>query len=253
MVYDRAGKRLAPAGAGSLLLTQVPFRLWVTLGGEPQEGPGFLVHVSDIRSALAEALEKERVKASHTLDVMGWARGVMKDKFRDFKLLRLEVELNERLKVSWRTEDQEMIQVTKKYELAASHRLWNPDWGEKRNFAVYGKCSNPRGHGHNYILEVTLRGKPDRRTGQAADLEEIDRVVRENVIERFDHKNLNEDTSEFAEMIPTVENMVKVFWELLLGKFSRGELVRVAVWETAKTYAEYFGPTAGPLRYSDAV
>ena len=140
-----------------------------------------------------------------------------------------------------------------KYELAASHRLWKADWDAKRNFEVYGKCSNRRGHGHNYLLEVTLRGKPDRRTGQVADMEEVDRVVRENVIERFDHKNLNEDTEEFADLIPTVENMAKVFWELLLGKFSRGELARVAVWETEKTYAEYFGQGAGPLRSSESV
>ncbi len=78
-------------------------------------------------------------------------------------------------------------------------------------------------------------------------------MVNKEVIERFDHKNLNEDTAEFAELIPTVENMAKVFWDILLGKFGEAELARVAVWETDKTYAEYFGPEVGPLRYSDSV
>jgi len=150
-------------------------------------------------------------------------------------------------------ERQEMIQVSRKYKIASSHRLYNPDWDEIRNTEVYGKCSNLKGHGHNYLLEVTLRGKPDRKTGELTNLDQVDKVVREQIIDRFDHKNLNEDTSEFKELIPTVENMVKVFWELMTGRFGKAELVRVAVWETEKTYAEYFGPIAGELRYSDSV
>ena len=134
-----------------------------------------------------------------------------------------------------------MIQVTTKYELAASHRLWNSKWDIDKNLKVFGKCSNPAGHGHNYLLELTLSGQPDAETGQIVDIEEVDDVVREHIIEPFDHKNLNEDTEEFAEVIPTVENIAKVFWDKLLGKFSNAILSRVKIWETPKTYAEYFG------------
>ena len=146
-----------------------------------------------------------------------------------------------------------MIQITTKYELAASHRLHSADWSAEQNEVAFGKCSNPAGHGHNYLLEVTLRGHPDRASGEVTDLEEFRRLVQSEIIDRFDHKNLNEDCEEFAELMPTVENMAKVFWDRLIYRFVNVELYRVAVWETPTTYAEYFGPGAGPLRWSSRV
>ena len=253
LIYHPDQQKLALGGVGCLSLVQVPVRLWVTLAGPVPVDEGFLVHVAKINAALRQSLAEQEIKIRNSLEVFEWAREVLKRKFPDFNVLRLKLELSDRLSITWLKERQEMIQVSKKYELAASHRLCNPDWDDKRNTEVYGKCSNHQGHGHNYLLEVTLRGKPDRKTGELTNLDEVDKVVRQQIIDRFDHKNLNEDTPEFKELIPTVENMVKVFWELMIGRFGQAELVRVAVWETEKTYAEYFGPIAGELRYSDSV
>jgi len=253
LVCEPARQRLVWGGVGRLSLEQIPVRLWITLEGPVPADEGFLVHVAQIDAALRQNLKTQDVKISNGLGVLAWSRAVLENKFPEFNLLQIRLELSDRLSVIWLRERQEMIQVSRKYEMAASHRLYNPNWNDKRNTEVYGKCSNRRGHGHNYVLAVTWRGKPDRNTGELTNLDEADKVVREQIIDRFDHKNLNDDTDEFKILIPTVENMAKVFWDLLAGRFGKAELVRVAVWETKKTCAEYFGPSAGELRYSDSV
>ena len=253
LTIDAADGRVTQGWGGQISLGRVPVRLWVTLEGPPAPATGFLVNVADIKAAFQEALKQQRLKAQNPADLFDWARQVVRQRFAPLKLIRLKLELNEQLTLTSRPEDYDMVQVTKKYELAAAHKLWNDDWDQQHNFEVFGKCSNPRGHGHNYTVEITIRGKPDRKTGRLADLQEMDQLVRQNILDRFDHKNFNEDTVEFAHLIPTVENMAKVFYELLDGKFEKAQLTRVAVWETADTYAEYFGPQAGPLRFSSSV
>jgi len=238
---DYKAARLAAGAINSLSLTQVPVKLWVTLEGEIDFESGMLVNVAHIERAFRGVLAAEEVKASDSREILMWAKQLIEHKFFNLRLLELWLDISDKLSIGLGGEGEKMMQLTTKYEFAASHRLWNADWDAERNFAEYGKCSNPQGHGHNYLLEITLRAK-NQEGGQIADLREVERVVRERVIERFDHKYLNADTSEFAELIPTVENIAKVFWELLIGQFGRGELYRVAIWETAKTYAEYFGP-----------
>ena len=146
-----------------------------------------------------------------------------------------------------------MMAVTKRYEIAASHTLKRDDWDRQRNIEAFGKCANPTGHGHNYMVEITVSGELDEQTGMIGDYGLIDRTVMEWIIDRFDHKNLNTDTAEFAELNPTVENMAKVFWELLYGRFGDAQLRRVRVWETTKTYADYYGEDAGNLRDIESV
>jgi 6-pyruvoyltetrahydropterin/6-carboxytetrahydropterin synthase len=251
LTVNTVGGKVTPGGAR--LWWEASVRLWVTLEGQAGEGTGFLVNVAEIKAALRRDLEEREVTAKEPGDLFRWARKVVREKFGEFKLIRLKLDMSEQMSVAGGVEDDDMVEITKKYELAAAHKLWNDEWDQKRNFEVFGKCSNPRGHGHNYTLEVTIQGKPDSRTGLIASQQEIDKIVEGRIIERFDHKNLNEDTAEFAELVPTVENMAKVFFELLEGEFETGRLVRVAVWETPSTYAEYFGPQAGPLRFSDSV
>ena len=154
------------------------------------------------------------------------------------------MDINESLSIGWLSLNPDMIQVTRKYEIAASHQLLNPDWDEAKNLRVFGKCYNPQGHGHNYTLELTLEGQPDSETGQIADLDTVDRIVDEQIIERFDHKHLNKQTQEFAKVNPTVENMTKVFWKLLEGRFDKAKLAKIGLWETPRTYAEYSGPVS---------
>ena len=133
---------------------------------------------------------------------------------------------------------QNMVSVTESFEFAASHRLYCPSMSEEENRALFGKCANPNGHGHNYVVEVTVRGTPDATTGRVGDIQEMESIVKERVVDRFDHKHLNLDCPEFAELNPSVENITTVIWKLLDRRFEPARLAKVRVWETPKTYAE---------------
>jgi 6-pyruvoyltetrahydropterin/6-carboxytetrahydropterin synthase len=133
------------------------------------------------------------------------------------------------------------VRVTQCFEFAAAHRLHCPSLSDVQNREVFGKCNNPNGHGHNYQLEVTVSGEPDARSGVVLPVTHMERVVKERVIDRFDHKHLNLDCAEFRELNPSVEHITRVIWGLLEGQFAPARLARVRVWETGKTYAEYEG------------
>lgn len=253
LTVDATSGQVAPGWHQGVSWQAVPVRLWVTLEGRTGEATGFLVNVAEIKKALHRHLEQEELTVQGPEDVLGWARRIIRDSFEGLRLIRVKLDMSENLSIAGGPEDDAMVEVTKKYELAAAHKLWNDDWDMQRNLEVFGKCSNPRGHGHNYTLEVTIRGKPDSRSGQIVHPKEIDDIVGRVIVDKFDHKNLNEDVEEFAGLMPTVENMAQVFFELLEGQFESVQLARVAVWETPSTYAEYFGPAAGPLRFSDSV
>ena len=134
-----------------------------------------------------------------------------------------------------------MVTFTQSFEFAASHRLSCSDLTETENRKLFGKCSNPHGHGHNYVVEVSVAGEPSKVPGNVVDVTHLDQVVRERVVEPFDHRNLNIECPEFAGMNPTVENIAKVIWDRLEGSFERCRLQKIRVWETPKTYAEYTG------------
>jgi 6-pyruvoyltetrahydropterin/6-carboxytetrahydropterin synthase len=226
-------------GLGSdLRCGQIPLWLWVTFEGDCGES-GMVVNVSEIGGILRQVIAEREVICEGTLGLLGWVRQEMGGVFENCRLVRVQVDVNEFLEITYDSMESEMIRLTRKYELAASHCLHNKKWDAQKNSEVYGKCANPAGHGHNYLLEVTLSGLIDNESGQIACLEEVDGVVAGEILRRFDHKNLNEDTQEFAERVATVENMAKVFWDRLIGKFGAAELVKIKLWETAKTYAEY--------------
>lgn len=132
------------------------------------------------------------------------------------------------------------VYVTRAYEFAAAHRLHSPALSEEENCRIFGKCNNPNGHGHNYGLEVTVRGQVDPRSGLACRIGEIDAVVNECVVDRFDHRHLNLDLPEFAELNPTSENIAVVIWNLLRPRLG-DQLHRVCVRETERNYFEYYG------------
>lgn len=134
-----------------------------------------------------------------------------------------------------------MVDMTQSFEFSASHRLYCPDLNDEDNRRVFGKCSNVNGHGHNYVVDVTVAATPDAKTGVVVELPRFERTVKEHVIERFDHRHLNADCDEFRQLNPTVENITRIIWEKLAGRFDPARLVRVRVWETPKTYAEYDG------------
>lgn len=153
----------------------------------------------------------------------------------------LTLSLSPFLSMSARAEESPMLRLSQKFEFSASHRLFNRDCSEEENRRLFGKCSNPNGHGHNYELQVTLAGGPDPIDGVLANLPDFERIVASAVIDRFDHKNLNVDVPEFAELIPSVENIARVIYRLLKPRFddAGAALAAVTVWETPKTWCEY--------------
>ena len=135
-----------------------------------------------------------------------------------------------------------MVLLTRKIEFSASHRYDNPALSPEENRRVFGKCNNPHGHGHNYEVQVTLKGHPNA-AGVLVDVPAFERIVATTVIDRFDHKNLNLELPEFRDtgLIPTVENIAMTIYRLLKPKFSDAgaQLASVTVWETPKTWSEY--------------
>ncbi|MBC8105844.1 MAG: 6-carboxytetrahydropterin synthase, partial [Anaerolineae bacterium] len=133
-----------------------------------------------------------------------------------------------------------MVLLSQKFEFSASHRLHNPKFTEEQNRIAFGKCNNPHGHGHNYEVQVTLKGEPDDN-GIVMDVPKFERVVDDTIIKRFDHKNLNLEIAEFRELNPTVENIAMVIYRLLKPVLTkdRAMLHGVTVWETPKTWCEY--------------
>jgi 6-pyruvoyltetrahydropterin/6-carboxytetrahydropterin synthase len=132
------------------------------------------------------------------------------------------------------------IELGRRYRFVASHRLHNPALSEEENWHFYGKCNNPYGHGHNYILEVLVSGKVDPATGMIANLADLDGFVEREVLEPFDHKSLNEDVAAFRGAVPTTENLcVEIFRRL--KPFPKAKLERVRVQETSNNSFEYAG------------
>ena len=141
-----------------------------------------------------------------------------------------------------------MLVMTQSFEFSASHRLACPGLSDEENYRLFGKCSNPHGHGHNYVLEVSASASDKAALPL---LPELDRIVRREIIERFDHKNLNVECAEFANLNPTVENIAQVIFDRLETRLETGRLTKVRVWETAKTYAECLSASEtspGPTR-----
>jgi 6-pyruvoyltetrahydropterin/6-carboxytetrahydropterin synthase len=132
------------------------------------------------------------------------------------------------------------LELGRRYRFAASHRLYTDRLSEEENARVFGKCANPYGHGHNYVLEVSLSGAVDPATGMIANLAELDNFVEREVIEVFDHHSLNEDVAAFRDVVPTTENLCIEIYERLKS-FPKAKLERVRVQETTNNSFEYAG------------
>lgn len=133
------------------------------------------------------------------------------------------------------------ISVYRKEHFNAAHRLYNPDWTAEKNNQVFGKCSNPSYHGHNYDLFVKLYGPIDPETGYVYDMKLLSELINEKVIRKFDHKNLNLDTDEFKSLNPTAENIAVVIWNILRKEIEDKYDLTVRLYETERNYVEYNG------------
>lgn len=134
-----------------------------------------------------------------------------------------------------------MIYVTRRAEFSASHFYHNPAFSPEENRRIFGKCSNPHGHGHNYTLEVTVSGDVDPATGMVMDLKELKTLLEAEVLQLMDHRFLNKEVAVFSSTIPTTENIAIEIWKLLAPKLKSGRLHRIRLYETPDLYVDYFG------------
>jgi 6-pyruvoyltetrahydropterin/6-carboxytetrahydropterin synthase len=134
-----------------------------------------------------------------------------------------------------------MVYLTRKIEFSAAHRYHNPAFSAEENRRIFGKCNNPNGHGHNYVLEVTVGGETDPQTGMVLDLKELKELMEREVMERMDHRSLNDEVPELAGQIPTCETIAAFIWKLLEPKIRLGRLTRVRLWESPDLYVDCYG------------
>jgi 6-pyruvoyltetrahydropterin/6-carboxytetrahydropterin synthase len=234
-----------PAGEGLAVF----FELAVTLEGAVEEKTGFVVNVLDIDKEVREFVvpvfaewirryfrEGRHAGFTEIAEFLAESREKLQGRFANTKVGELALQLNPLRKVAIDSRRGDMIYFSEKFEFAATHKLWNDSLTEQENFSVFGKCANPAGHGHNYIVEVTVKAK-------SGDLRiaDFEKVVDERLIRILDHKNLNIDVQHFSKVIPTVENLAVFAWEKLAGQFGKAELHCVTIQETDRTSCTYYG------------
>ena len=133
------------------------------------------------------------------------------------------------------------VTINRKEHFNAAHRLYNESWSDEKNEAVFGKCNNPNWHGHNYEVIVSLTGEPDADTGFVYDMKKLSNLIKDKVLDRFDHKNLNLDVTEFKNLNPTAENIVKVIYDLLRPEIEDQYEMKITLYETERNFVEYPG------------
>lgn len=226
----------------------------VYYSGEIDPRDGMIVNLSDLKPVIAQAtgpldgrfLDREVEHFQHVRPTCENLVNFLWDRLPAHMgagvLARVCLEENARLRVQKirLDENRTQMKLTRSYEFAAAHRLHVPSMPDQDNSALYGKCNNPQGHGHNYGLEVTIEGEPNAQTGAIISGVELDKMVDEEIFERFDHKHLNEDCPEFRSLVPTSENLARVIFEILQKKLDGNgrRLSKIGLHETQKNYFE---------------
>ncbi len=247
---DRAGSNSfasKPAGEGLSIFLE----LSVEIHGSLAADTGFVVNVVDIDRNVrefvvplfAQRIRQDYGQARHVglsvmIELLRSTWNQLSDKFGSVRLGKLSLKLNPFRRIAMKSEDLEMVYFCERFEFAAMHKLWNDDFSEQKNFEVFGKCANPSGHGHNYVVEVAIKMPASRDDFRIGDFE---KTVDSELIKLLDHKNLNADVEQFSRTIPTMENIAAFAWNRLADKLPHAALHRVTVWETDKTYCTYYG------------
>jgi len=133
------------------------------------------------------------------------------------------------------------VTISRKAHFNAAHRLFNPNWSDEKNFEIFGKCSNPNFHGHNYELIVSITGEINPETGFVMNLDELKQIIQEQVDDYLDHKNLNLEIPEFKNLNPTVENISVVIWSRIREKLDAKLKLKITLFETPRNFVEYSG------------
>lgn len=220
----------------------------VTVTGKPDAETGYLCNIvildQQLRDiAIPESIrylgETDRPRPAPLLDRC-WHH-MIGSLPQQAELVRLELVTTPYQYFAIDREHPNVIEISQQFEFSAAHRLHCPKFSDEENRRLFGKCNNPNGHGHNYVVEVAVAGRMDPVTGQMISIAALEETVKTRIVDRFDHKHLNEDCPDFRELNPTVENIAQVVWQLLDGAFGEAKLQRVRVYETPKTWAEFRG------------
>jgi 6-pyruvoyltetrahydropterin/6-carboxytetrahydropterin synthase len=220
------------------------FTLHTTLTGEVDPASRYLRNIKEI-DAIARKVGIPVVEDAVRQNTFGGGGRVLQTLFDRLKdgwppatLDCLSLAISPYQKWEIRRQEVPMVRLSQKFEFSASHRLHNPSLADDVNTQTYGKCNNPHGHGHNYELQVTVAGVPDS-SGMIINVPDLERIVSDTVVRKFDHKNLNVELTEFKDVIPTVENIAMTIYRLLKPALGKTKLASVTVWETPKTWCEY--------------
>lgn len=244
---DQAINRWAGSAGGDCL--EVYWTLRAIVSGEPDTRSGYLCNIKQIDQLLNETVVPH---LQHDPEDSNQPSGIASAIRRVFPLAvqhcpssvnleSLELFVSPYTRFMVVDGEKEMVRLTRSFEFSAAHRLHCEQFSEEENRNIFGKCGNPHGHGHNYVVEVTVSGMPDSQSGMLIPMNEFDHIVYERVITRYDHKHLNIECAEFQQLNPSVENIARSIWDRLCDAFDRVSLTHVRVWETPKTYAEYSG------------
>ena len=226
------------------------FALWVDLKSQLNPDTGFVVNVSEIDKLIrlrvipqisrwmqAFFANRKTPTLWDIVALLGTCWPIIADGFPDKKLTQLRLELNPFRTISIQVEADGMFTFSEKFEFSAMHQLWNEKFDEATNYELFGKCANPAGHGHNYVLEVHVQSAIEQvNDGWTSDYQQ---VVKEGFLDLVDHKNLNVDVPGLEKLNPTVENLAYFAWEKLEGKFKNGKLAKITIWENDRTFCSY--------------
>ena len=218
------------------------FSLDATVAGHPDPETGCVLNIKEIDQMIRQRgipLTADYLRSGRRdpADLLRQLFQTLQHAWPGSELQSLRLRLTPFLSFQLFAREHPMVRLSQKFEFSASHRLHNPKLTDEQNRALFGKCNNPHGHGHNYVLEVTLAGPA---AGQL-QIPAFERIVSTAVIDPFDHKNLNVEVSQFRELIPSVENIAMVIYKILKSPLEKAgaKLAAVTAWETSKTWCEY--------------
>lgn len=225
------------------------FCVRVQVVGQPDPQTGYLCDIRDLDAIIRTASSKvDGVNPPSGWEALAahfW-RQTAETLPATITLAKMEILASPYLCFAIDKETPNMILTTEQFEFAASHRLHCPELSDEENRRIFGKCNYPSGHGHNYLVDVTIAHAQDTPPKSRLPLGRLEEIVSDRVLRRFDHKHLNLDLEEFQSVNPTVENIAKAIWNLLDSALAPARLVNVRVHETAKTWADYGGDHSPP-------
>ncbi|WP_240689242.1 6-carboxytetrahydropterin synthase [Ammoniphilus sp. YIM 78166] len=224
------------------------YSLEVTVEGALDVKSGIVVNITDMDRVIKDVIENEfdgrflnrehpyfETVVPTTENIVKYLWNTLKDKFRPHTLQKIR--LYEHAFLFAEKEEGPLVQFTRKYHFSAAHRLHSDQLSDEENQRIFGKCNNPYGHGHNYYLEVSVKGEIDSVTGMVTNMADLDEIVQREVLSKLDHKHLNYEVEEFKHLNPTSEVVAMVVYQMLEPHLP--QLHKIGIWETEKNYFEY--------------